>query len=499
VPLPPPGEEQPKSKMGLSQKIALNSTAQAGRQIFVAAAGIISVGVATRYLPVDEYGAVLAALVLVGLFGFATDFGIAAMTVRAMARDPDNEVPISSSAFWVWVAFNVPAALAVLLVAQLAYPGADNEVTRTSVLIMMTIFPLSPFAGVAGVRAVAEQKVWLTSLTSMVARAISLAAVIAAAAFDLGAAGITAAFATGYIFEQGLVIVAMRPKIEFRVGLHRARIWSLVVAAVPLGLVMMINGLYFRLDAFLLSLLGTQKDLAVYGVAYKGFEALLVLPEFVMVTLLPVLAKLEFDHDRYRELVQKAFTAMTILVVPIFGFAVFGREAMVALAGPKFAGGGLVLSLIMCAVAFSCVQGVFGNALVTQGKQKVMLRVSLSVLAANAAINLAAIPLFGDTGAAAALLATEVLQLALTLQVYSRLAPIPHLHHVGKLFLALAALLVVVAVCLLLPNAFLSIGVGVILGSIVYIAVLRAFKVLPRYMSEPVEMMLRSVRRRRAA
>jgi O-antigen/teichoic acid export membrane protein len=188
VPNAEPGEDKPGGKLKLSQKIALNSSAQAGKQIFLAAAGIISVAIATRYLTVDQYGGVLAALVLVSLFGFATDFGIASMTVRAMARDPEQEVAISSSAFWVWVAFNAPTAVVILIVSQLVYPGAEGEVTRTAVLIMLSIFPLTPFAGVAGVRAVADQRVWITSLTSILARALSLAAVILAAVLDLGPA-----------------------------------------------------------------------------------------------------------------------------------------------------------------------------------------------------------------------------------------------------------------------------------------------------------------------
>ncbi len=485
--------------MKLGQKIALNSSFQAARQIFVAATGIVSVAVATRYLTVDQYGGVLAALVLISLLSFATDFGIAAMTVRAMARDPENEIAISSSAFWVWVAFTIPTALLILISAQIFYPGAEGEITRESALILMTIFPFGPLAGVAGVRAVADQRVWIVSLSSILARALSLLAVILAAALHGGPLGIAAAFASGFIFEQLFAIVAIRPRVEWRVGLHRARIWSLVAAAIPLGMVMVINGLYFRLDAFLLSLLGSQSDLAVYGVAYKAFESLLALPGFVMVTLMPVLAQLELSDARFQELVQKAFTAMTILVLPIVGFSLFGREAMVALAGPKYAGGGLVLALIMCSVAFAGVQGVFGNALVTQGRQRVLLRVSGAVLVANALINLAVIPLFGDRGAAGALLLTESLSLVLTLRVYGKLSPVPRLHAPWRLLIALAALVVVAAACLVIPTAIGAIGVGIVLGLIAYVAVLIALHALPSYVREPVESLVRSIRLRSAA
>jgi O-antigen/teichoic acid export membrane protein len=484
--------------MKLSQKIALNSSVQAMRQVFLAVAGIVSVAVATRYLTVDQYGAVLAAVVLIGLFSIAADFGISAMTVRAMARDPENEVAIQSSAFWVWVAFTVPVALLILAVAQVAYPGPEHQTTRSAVLIMLATFPLMPVFGAANARATADQRVWLISLASIGGRGLSLLAVIGAASFDLGPLGITAAFASGYIFEQALGILFVRPRIRPMLGWHRARIWSLIAAAVPLGTVLVINSLYFKLDAFLLSLLGTKADLAVYGVAYKAFESLLVLPEFVMITLLPVLARLGFGEHRYRELVQKAFTTMCIMALPIVGFSVLGNDAMVALAGPQYAGGGVVLGLIMSSVAIACVQGVFGNSMVTQGRQAALLKVSISVLIANGLINLALIPPFGDVGAGVALLCSEALSISLTLVVYSRYAPLPRVHAPVRWLLAGGALALTALACRALSNPILSVMVGVALGSAVYVAALVALRALPRYVTEPIVSVVRAIKPRSA-
>jgi O-antigen/teichoic acid export membrane protein len=484
--------------MKLTEKIALNSSVQAARQAVLAITGIVSVGIATRYLTVDEYGGILAALVLISLLSFATDFGISGMTVRAMARDPENETAIQSSAFWAWVAFTVPTAVAILLISRIAYPGPEGATTRDSVLILMAIFPLMPFSGVAMVRATADQRVWVTSISSMIARTSALGVQILFVALDLGPMGITAAFACGFIFDQVLAMILIRPRIEFSVGLHRERIWGLVAAAVPLGLVLIINGLYFRLDAFLISLLGSKEDLAVYGVAYKAFESFLAFPEYVMVTLLPVLARLHFSEERFQELVQKAFTTMILMALPIIGFAVLGKEAMVALGGDTYAGGGLVLALIMCSVAFSCVQGVFGNSLVTQGRQKALLRVSISILVFNGVINLAAIPLFGDVGAASALLVTEILSLAMTMSVYRRYAPAPRLQKPLRTLVALAVLVAIAAACVAVSSSTVAMVVAVALGLTGYTAALIALRVLPPYIEGALLTMLRSIRPRSA-
>ena len=341
---------------GLAGKVALNSSLQAARQLFIALAGIVSVGVATRYLSVNEYGGVVAALVLLSLFSVAADFGIAAMTVRAMARDPGNEVAIQSSAFWIWVAFSIPTALFILGVAQIAYPGPDHVTTRHAVLILMATFPLVPLGGVAMVRAVFEQRVWVASVASIIARALALLGVVLAAVLRLGPLGITAGFASGYVLESAFTVLFVRPRVKLSVGLDRARIRSLIVAAIPLGAVLVLNGLYFRLDAFMLSVLGTERDLALYGVAYKAFDTLLALPGFVMITLIPVLSSLEPTDPRFQELMQKAFTGMCILAMPIAGFSLLGGDAMVALAGSRYRRRRLVLTLILCSVAFSCVQ-----------------------------------------------------------------------------------------------------------------------------------------------
>lgn len=484
--------------MKLSEKIALNSSVQAARQVVLGITGIVSVAVATRYLTIDQYGGILAALVLIGLLSFATDFGVAGIVVRAMARDPENETAIQSSAFWVWTALTVPTALAILLISQIAYPGPGGQTTREATLVLMSIFPLMPFAGVALIRAAVDQRVWVTSISSMIARTVALGVLIAVAALDLGPMAITVAFACGWVFDQALSVVFVRPKIRFGVGLHRARIWGLVVAAVPLGLVLIINGLYFRLDAFLISLLGTQHDLAVYGVAYKAFESFLAFPEFVMVTLLPVLARLHFSEARFQELVQKAFTMMVLMALPIAGFALLGKQAMVVLAGEKYAGGGLVLGLMMVAVALSCVQAVFGNTLVTQGRQKMLLRVSLTVLAINALVNFAAIPLFGDVGAASALVATELLSLVLTAEVYHRHAPLPRVEKPLRTAAALAALVAVAAACVAVSSTTPGMLVAIALGLLAYVVALIALRVLPPYVAGAVSSMLRSIRPRGA-
>ena len=137
-----------------------------------------------------------------------------------------------------------------------------------------------------------------------------------------------------------------------------------------------------------------------------------------MVTLLPELARLDAGEPRFNAIVQKAFTAMTLLALPIVGMALCGTEMMEVLGGSEYGEAGGLLAFILASVTLACVQGVFGYTLVSQGRQGVLLKVSLTVLAVNVVANLILIPTLGLTGAGIALLASEVTSIALTMLVY---------------------------------------------------------------------------------
>lgn len=477
--------------MGLADRVALNSALQAARQVFSVVAGTVSVIVSTRYLSIEAYGGVLAAVYVIALFSVASDLGIAGTAVRLIARDPENEAAIRSSAFWTWAALALPTALVILAMTQVLYPGHAHVTTRESVLILMVTFPLMPVAAVAEVQAVLEQRVWLTSLAAIGGRGVGLAGVISAAALGLAPLGIAAAFAAGMVLENLFAILAIRPHVQWRNGPDLTRVRALFLAALPLGIIIAINGMYFNLDAFLLSIMGPERGVAVYGAAYKGFETLTVLPGFVMVTLMPVLSRLNSDDARFQGLVQKAFTAMCLLAVPIFGFSLLGKSAMTLLGGQKYSASGLVLTLVLCSVGCSCIQGVFGYTLVTQSRQGVLLRVSLVVLVFNALVNLIAIPLYGPHGAAAVLLASEVLSLVLTARAYRRVAPLPAVNMPARTLISLVALIAATQIRFVVQGTVLSVLAAFVAGSSAYVLSLWALGAIPSYVSAPVLSLLR--------
>lgn len=483
--------------MTLAGKVALNAGAQGLRQLYTAFIGIASVAIATRYLSIDDYGQIIVALTVVTLFAVAGDFGITATTARMMAQAPERRDSLASSAMWTWVAFCAISAVLVLGVTAIAYGGSEHSITRPAVLIILACSNLlTPFFGVANVTAIVEQRVWILALGTTAARTLGFTATVLAVVLDLGPLGIAWGIGLGFLLDALFGILLVHPRIP------RARpdwmpIKALIAAAIPLGMVMVVNGLYFKLDAFLLSLLGTSNQVAIYGIGYRAFEILIVLPGFVMVTLLPVLASVTVNDPRFGALVQKAFTTVLLLAAPLAAFGLLGTEIMTLLGGSQYAEGGFVLAMILLGVAFACLNGVFGNALVSQGRQGVLLKVALLNLAINGVANVIAIPIWGASGAAVALALTEISSLLCTVYVFGRIAPLPRIENLGGMLVAILLTALATCVRFLLPeDDIVRLLVSGAFAATVYGTTLLALGALPPYIMDSISGALGTLRRR---
>jgi O-antigen/teichoic acid export membrane protein len=465
--------------MRLAQKVAVNSASQAASQLFAAFAGILSVGIAARYLSVDQYGEVVTAVVLTSLLYFAADFGITPTAARMVARDGADEGRILAGAFWAGVMFNLTTVVGILVISQLVYSGGDDATTRIAVVILLSSYLLKPWAGVTRAKAIVEQRQYLMSLANVLSRVVSLIILVIAVWLDLGPIAVAIGFATGMVMEDVFALTLLRPRLGGVPNRHSGRVREVVAAAVPLGTILVVNGLYFKTPALLLSVLASDRDVALYGVAYKAFEVLFALPSFVMVTLLPELARLDAGEPRFNAIVQKAFTAMNLLALPIVGMALCGTEMMRLLGGSQYGQAGGLLALILASVTLTCVQGVFGYTLVSQGRQGVLLKVSLTVLAVNVIANLILIPTIGLTGAGIALLASEVTSISLTMLAYRTVAPLPRLQVPAKAALAVAAMLGATSIRLLFDSAFIGLIAAGIAGVTAYAATLLLLHAVP--------------------
>ncbi|MBV9256373.1 MAG: polysaccharide biosynthesis C-terminal domain-containing protein, partial [Actinobacteria bacterium] len=193
-----------------------------------------------------------------------------------------------------------------------------------------------------------------------------------------------------------------------------------LLVALPLGIIQVINVVYFKVDSVILSVIRHPQDVAHYGVAYKVIELVMALPSFFMTALMPALVVAA--RPRLRELVQQAWDVLiTVAVaVTVVGF-LFARSIVVFVSSHSFVPAVTPLRLLLVGAGASFVSAVYGNALVAVDEQRRLVPLTVVVTTTNLALNLALVPHYGAEGAAAAMAATELLAMVYVSRVFRSL------------------------------------------------------------------------------
>lgn len=396
------------SAVNLSQKVALNTLLLGGGRVVRAASGLIGTVVATRYLGADDFGQLLTAVAFVALLSIFTDFGVWAVTAREIAKRPEDEQKILSAVSAVGLCLSAATVVTALVGTFVVYGGEDRDLVRLGILITLGGVLITAPLGASTSYLIAHQKAVPAALGGLVAAIAFIVALAVVVAADLGFAGVTAAYAIAVLLGATPPIMAALRHVSLRPGGDPSFAWKLLRSALPQGVILAITAVYFRIDTIILSLLGTDRDVAFYGLSYRVLEFLLIVPILAMTTLFPEFARAPAHSDRLLMLVQGALSGTLLVAVPMVCVLVgFAPEIVRLAGGADFAAAADVLRLLVVAVAFSYPATVFFNALVAMGRQGVLIRPLIGVLTANVALNVALIGPLSAEGSALALVITE--------------------------------------------------------------------------------------------
>ena len=173
--------------------------------------------------------------------------------------------------------------------------------------------------------------------------------------------------------------------------------------ALPLGLTLILNVIYFRIDVFLLSFYRDAFEVGVYGLAYKFFEFPLTLPVFFMNAMYPIF--LQSYKEKKTEPFLKELKRASLL---LFGISVIFLVAGYFLAplipwltqNTEFVSSVSLFRILILSLPVFFLTPVLMWAMITVSLEWQLILVYFVSALLNIALNLFLIPLFGATAAA---------------------------------------------------------------------------------------------------
>lgn len=193
----------------------------------------------------------------------------------------------------------------------------------------------------------------------------------------------------------------------------------------PISATLILNLIYFRLDAFLISFYRGFAEVGIYNLSYQVFQSALVLPVFIMNGYYPLMVtSLKENKKVFIQEFKKATVLMLFigLLAAIVSF-IFGDILIKILSGEKgFSDSVVLLKILSTGFPLFFASALFMWVLVTIKEYKNLVKIYFAGLCFNCILNIILIPQFSYWGASVTTIFSEGLILLLqTILIRKRL------------------------------------------------------------------------------
>jgi len=380
-------------------KVAYNTIVQTlGRVVGSLATFAITILVAGKF-GVAGYGEFTEIVAYVALFYMVADFGMNAIVVRESGEE--ERVWFSNllglRIFWGLLLVFLALAIAIFLpYDNILDIGFSNKVKLGIVLGSGMILTSAIVTTCNGVfqKHLDYGKALLGQIVG------SLVTVLAVWVFVSLGFGLEM-IVLGHVAGGG--VMALLAVILARTYIKKLRLWAnfeiwrkIILQSLPLGLVLVFNLIYFRIDVLMLAYFKGSSDVGIYGLGYKFFELILALPTFFMNSIYPVMIDYgKESKERLKGLIEGSFIFLLIGSLGSLVVVWFGAPLVVGIIGKSgFENSVGVLRILGLGLPFFFTSSLFMWYFITIKKQNLLIYIYGLGMAVNIVLNFIFIPLY---------------------------------------------------------------------------------------------------------
>lgn len=401
------------------KKVFYNTATQTIGKVITASSTLLVTILIGKALGEAGYGEFTKVFVFVGYFYTLADFGLNSVYVK-IARD-DNQINLLKNLLGLRLIIGVALAFLAIFISFLL-PYNLHSQTGFSPLVKL---------GIAIASLTIITQALITTANSYFQRSLrydlaTLAAVFGSAVFLLGTFFVSTqnlgllSYISIYVFS-GIPTIFLGYYLIFKLSkssvyplLSKDPINKLFAESWPVGLALILNIIYFRIDVFILSNFRSAADVGVYGLAYQFFEASLAVPIFFANALYPSLIKVYREEAASFKSQITHWLKILIGVSTLLTLALFIVAAFIPLVySGQFQGSTQALRILAAGVPFFFATALLWHVLIILGKQKILIYVYLAGAIFNLLANLILIPIYGYLAAAVVTVASEAFIFAL--------------------------------------------------------------------------------------
>jgi len=371
--------------------------------------------VLARFLGPAQYGIYAFAFAVVTVLAIPVQFGLPMLVVRETAVGRARSDGPAVRGIWLWSLRFVLIGSALVVIAGavlLAFSwGRLDSISRLTFLWALPLVPLMALGALHGAALRGFDRVVLGQLPDHVLRLVILAALVVVGLAWVG--DLTAPRAMGmHVAAAALALIAahaflrrVRPADDSVASVDRADSRRWMLATLPLGFIAAAQIVNTRADTLLLGFLAGAESVGLYQVAVHGAQAVALALGAVSLVVAPRFAALyeQGEMERLQRLVTLSARAVALVTLPVVLVLVFFGGSLIRwIFGVEYQPAHLPLAILAAGQLANAGFGTVGALLNMTGHERATARGLALAAGLNIALNLALIPPFGISGAAAA-------------------------------------------------------------------------------------------------
>lgn len=371
---------------------------------------IVLLYILSRYLGADGFGKFSFIFFYIMLFGCITEMGLTPILIKHVNSDTNKSDKIMGKGIIIGLAFTI---LAILLAWSGTYALHYETNIRYLILMASVSFFISfrdvTFRWILEVPFRAKLNMGYPVLLGVVSETLGLILILLAVYKHSSMMTIVAAYVLSNLpsFLVLLLLSIRAVKPSFTPGNITAI--DIIREAFPIGISNIMTMIYLMLGSLILFQLKSASEVGYYALAFRLITSLRIIPEAMMHSLFPFLAKAHLEEPlRIRNIFETAMRYGAFLAFPIaIGTMVVAPSLVVLMGGSDFKPAATALSILIWATFLSFFNIILRFTFNAISLQRYNMWVAMSMVFVSVISAFLLIPRYGFIGASYTLVFAE--------------------------------------------------------------------------------------------
>ena len=411
------------------KKVFYNTFAQILGKVATAATTLLVTILIGRTLGPAGFGEFTKIFVFVGYFYTICDFGLNAIYIKR-SRLTEKKTALFASLIGLRLLLGIGLAFTAILISQVLPYNAQTETGFSPLVkigILIAAATIITQALFASANAYFQKNLRYDLAT--IAAVLQALVILAGAAIVSGIGAGLLGYVASYVFGGFTLIVIAYFLIAQKIGrvprpaFDLAKLRYFMASSWPIGLALVFNLIYFRLDVVILSATRQSFEVGFYGLAYQFFEASLAVPIFLANAIYPTLVlRAGQSLAKFRREISRWLVIAVLVSLALMVFLFLISLTIPYIWGQNFAPSAVPVRILALGLPFFFISALLWYLVILGGRQKYLVLVYGLGALFNLTANLIFIPIYGYLAAAVTTVVSEGLVLLLLILVL-RLPP----------------------------------------------------------------------------